>query len=276
MCNRYYLGKESRNKVKQYINMENRFVSILYDHNNLVKKYNTEGIKSDDYEYMSNDMEYQNLQDELKRYHFFKNASEKITDCEVSDIIDKIPYSFDGWLEEINLCKLEFARQQTTKEMIETIDLIINTSFSNKMISDSIKKAEPALHEIREKLNFQLIERQQKTIHGYDCVKIISDQQINDLLKQMSDYWDAKPESFKAMFRSKSIVLNFKKPIWKKKQSHLRDFWELIGITPTQSILDGIITDEKNNRIWLSKRKGTSAEYCAIKRIFDDLLIPTH
>jgi len=101
----------------------------------------------------------------------------------------------------------------------------------------------------------------------------LNDNHIKNLYEQMQDYFRGNFESFKAIFKPLSIVKNFEKVIWLKRPTHLREFFTLLDIIPTQKIVDGLISDEKGNNIHLPKpkRKEYSKYYSEMEKIVNTI-----
>lgn len=141
----------------------------------------------------------------------------------------------------------------------KTINLLrfTDNKISGHLNSNNIKEILPGLYEFGQMVKQSVTEQQsksdkeKKSIKGFECN--LTDTQINNLYVQMQDYFKGDYESFKAIFRPKTILSNFDKVVWLKRPTHLREFLSLINIPPTQKIVKELISDEKGNEIVLPK-----------------------
>ena len=102
-------------------------------------------------------------------------------------------------------------------------------------------------------------------------IKIIYDSLV-DLNYIKSDF-----HCFEAIFKIRSDIENFKKVIWLKNKTSLREFFILLNIRPTQKIIKELFSDIKGNEIVLPKpkRKDLSSYYWEMEPIMKLAKIPT-
>jgi len=125
------------------------------------------------------------------------------------------------------------------------------------------------------KTNIEKKDKPPKQIKGFQST--LTDTQISNLYEQMQDYFRGNFKSFKAIFKPLSVIENFEKVIWLKKKTHLREFFTLLDIIPTQKIVNGLISDEKGKNIILPKQKKNeySKYYRDMETIVNTIKKPT-
>jgi len=168
-----------------------------------------------------------------------------------ASIIEKTPEHFVKWKNDIENC-LTSTREKKIKTYIELIELLLyQLEFNTDIENNAVEKIKPELIEMEQ--YFRKLQHPSQKKKGFQSE--LSDNQIKSLYEQMQNYFSCKYDCFAAIFKPLSLIENFEKVIWLKRKTHLREFFTLLDITPTQKIVNELISDEKGNNIILPNQK---------------------